>query len=1061
MAEKIVYSKYSNDRIEKYCIATDIIERDGNIIVRKKALNNQANEHINKLLFSEKELITQFKQSRFEVNKIIDSSDGIVEFEFIHGKTFDCILDEYLENNDFGGLIKTMRNFFHEMETVAVERFSVNKEFQYYFGDVAISEGELSMPYGNIDLIFQNVIVDPDDKWHIIDYEWFLDCMLPIKYIKYRAILLYVYGLSKRNVLIERNIFGEFDISSEDRLVFEQMETNFQCAIKENHMQLGDFYRLMPAPSINVNCLLSEKESNMIEVYYDYGNDFTETDKLRFASFPIHIPIGENVKAVRIDPMSTQGCVCLKEMVDDQGSELSCMTSGERVEENIYYFKQEDPYFIINDIHKGCRFINVDMETNLSGQHIELYLNKEQKEKTNLQNEKSNLQNEKSNLQNEIEHLKQSNIELEQDKQRLGVENQDLQCRIQMLEQSIEKIYHSWSWKITKPLRSLFEVIYKGIHRFKFTALLYDGTRYLILNGVRSTYRRIKELYGTSKTVMTEADFMLTDDIVTEQRNTVFEYAPKISILVPLYNTPEKFLCEMIDSVVNQTYGNWELCLADGSDEQNKVVKKICRTYSKKDARIVYKHLDENRGISDNTNACIDMATGDYIGLFDHDDLLTQDALYEVVKRINEKDNVDVVYTDEDKYLYDSKNSSGKFVEPHFKSDFNIDLFRTNNYICHFFVVRKSIVDKVGGFRKEYDGSQDYDFIFRCVEQARCIEHISKILYHWRIHANSTAANPQSKMYCYEAGKHAIESHLQRKGIEAAVEMTEHLGFYRVKYPVRGEPLVSIIIPNKDEKKTLKKCIDSILKKTSYRNYEIVIVENNSETQEIFDYYNSLSAYDNIHVKCWEHEFNYSKINNYGVEYAKGDYILLLNNDVEIITENWIEEMLSNCQRDEVGITGAKLLYPDNTVQHCGVIMGLGGIAGHAFVGLDGNHPGYFGRAFIQQNLSAVTAACLMVSRKVFNEVGGLEESLKVAFNDVDFCLKVREAGYLIVMNPNVKLYHYESKSRGAEDTPEKQARFESEVNFMFKKWQVVLESGDPYYNRNLTLVKGDFSKKE
>lgn len=517
-------------------------------------------------------------------------------------------------------------------------------------------------------------------------------------------------------------------------------------------------------------------------------------------------------------------------------------------------------------------------------------------------------------------------------------------------------------------------------------------------------------------------------------------------------------MIEMIESVRNQTYGNWQLCLADGSDAEHNEVEKRCKYYSKIDSRVVYKKLKVNGGISENTNACLELADGEYIGLFDHDDLLTPDCLFEVIKRINEKENVDIVYTDEDKLLYDPTKTNSDFVEPHFKSDFNLDLFRTNNYICHFFVVRKSIVDIVGGFRSEYDGSQDYDFIFRCVEQARTIEHISKILYHWRIHANSTAANPQSKMYCYDAGKRAIESHLKRVGVTADVEMTEHLGFYRVKYPVTGNPLVSIIIPNKDEHNTLKKCIDSILLKSTYENYEIIIVENNSVTDEIFAYYDELKNNSKIKVVYWKEGFNYSKINNFGVRQANGEFLLLLNNDVEVLTENWIEEMLSNCQREEVGITGAKLIYPDNTVQHCGVIMGLGGIAGHAFVGLDANHPGYFGRAVIQQDLCAVTAACLMVRRDVYDKVQGLEETLTVAFNDVDFCLKVRKAGYLVVMNPNVRLYHYESKSRGAEDTPEKLERFKRECSYMAKNWRDILVEGDPYYNPNLTLIRGDFS---
>lgn len=570
---------------------------------------------------------------------------------------------------------------------------------------------------------------------------------------------------------------------------------------------------------------------------------------------------------------------------------------------------------------------------------------------------------------------------------------------------------------------------------------------------VRKTMRRVK---GEPAEVALPEWNVLTHKEIEVQKSKEFTQKHRFSILVPLYNTPIHFLKEMVDSVASQTYSEWELCLADGSDEEHGEVGDWCRAYTQKDSRVKYRKLEENRGISDNTNACMDMATGDFIALFDHDDLLTPDALYEAMEVLEKNWKVDVIYTDEDKINSDST----VYSEPHFKSDFNIDLLRSNNYICHFFMVRKEIVDKVGGLRTLYNGSQDYDFIFRCVEQARVVYHIPKVLYHWRMHENSTAANPESKMYCYDAGKRAIESHLERMGVEAKVSMTDYLGFYRVKYPVKGEPLVSIIIPNKDEATTLNICLHSILEKTTYKNYEIIIVENNSTNPDTFAYYDTLEKYKNIKVVEWLDNFNYPKINHYGISHSKGEYLIFLNNDTEILTSDWIEELLGNCQRPEVGITGAKLYYPDDKIQHAGVIVGLGGVAGHAFSCHDRKDPGYFARAIVQQDLSAVTAACFMVSRKIYDEVGGMEIQLQVAFNDVDFCLKVRDKGYLVVYNPNVELYHYESKSRGFEDTPRKHARFEREVNFMKARWEKVLSKGDPYYNPNLTLVRGDFSPK-
>lgn len=549
-----------------------------------------------------------------------------------------------------------------------------------------------------------------------------------------------------------------------------------------------------------------------------------------------------------------------------------------------------------------------------------------------------------------------------------------------------------------------------------------------------------------------------------------FEEEVVISVLVPLYNTPLFFLKEMIHSVLDQSYSGWELCLADGSDEEHAWVGDWCREIVKKDGRVKYRKLEENGGISENTNVCIQMASGDYLALFDHDDLLTPDALYEVRKAILER-QADVIYTDEDKVNGDST----VYSEPHFKSDFNLDLLRANNYICHFFVVKKEIVDLVGGLRSEYNGSQDYDFIFRCVEQANQIVHIPRVLYHWRMHENSTAANQQSKLYCYTAGQRAIASHLERCGIEGEVLMQEHLGFYRVDYPVQGEPLVSILIPNKDEKETLKGCIDSIFQKSSYRNFEIIVIENNSVEAETFAYYSELQGggtedrgdekgrikRERVRVVEWKGEFNFSKINNYGVSFASGEYLLFLNNDMEVISADWIERMVANCQRKEVGVVGAKLYYPDRTIQHAGVIIGLGGIAGHAFSRQLGIEPGYFARAVCQQDLSAVTAACMMVSQADFDFVGGFDEKLGVAFNDVDFCLKIRHiCKKLVVFDPNVELFHYESKSRGAEDTPQKQKRFHQEIVRFAEKWEEDLR-GDPYYNPNLTLIAGDFSLKK
>ena len=573
------------------------------------------------------------------------------------------------------------------------------------------------------------------------------------------------------------------------------------------------------------------------------------------------------------------------------------------------------------------------------------------------------------------------------------------------------------------------------------------GFSYLKQYGFQEFKVRLSERFEKEEVDYNEwcKNDILTDEERRAQRERIWEYPPLISVVVPIYKTPEVFLRQMIESVTAQTYPHWQLCIADGSGDTAET-KRIVDNYLS-DKRIKYKILAENLGIADNTNAAMELADGDYIALFDHDDLLSENALYEVADRIY-KTGAEIVYTDEDKVTSDLSER----YQPNFKPDFNLDLLRSNNYICHLLVVKKTLVQEVGGQKKEFDGAQDHEFLFRCVEKAKGIEHIPKVLYHWRVHKASTADNPLSKKYAYDAGKRAVTEHIRRCGEEAEVTDTLFPGFYRAKYQVTGEPLVSIIIPNKDEKETLKKCLDSIKEKSTYHNYEIIIVENNSTSQEIFDYYKEIDGKDGIRVVYWKSGFNYSALNNFGFTFAKGDYILCLNNDVTVITPDWLERMIGQCQRKEIGIVGVKLYYPDDTIQHAGVIIGIGGVAGAMFVGMARERSGYLRKAILQQDLSAVTAACMMVDRKAWEAAGGFNEDLAVAFNDIDFCLKVREEGYLVVYEPNVELYHYESKSRGYEDTPEKQKRFLSEINYMKAHWSEILTKGDPYYNENFSL---------
>ena len=543
-----------------------------------------------------------------------------------------------------------------------------------------------------------------------------------------------------------------------------------------------------------------------------------------------------------------------------------------------------------------------------------------------------------------------------------------------------------------------------------------------------------------------------------KQRKTTFAYNPKISFVVPLYKTPEKYLRRLVESLQEQTYSNWELCFSDGSGAQSPLTG-LLKELTAKEKRIKYVSHEEALQISENTNSAIELATGDFIAFADHDDELTPNALFECVKALNDKPETLVIYTDEDKMSMDGH----KFFQPHFKPDYNPDLLCTVNYICHLFVVSRKVIEKTGGLRSEFDGAQDYDFVFRCVETVKPEEicHIPKILYHWRCHEDSTAENPESKLYAFEAGKRAVQEHYNRIGVKAEVFKGEYLGLYRTKFIRDYDPLISVIIPNKDHIDDLKRCMDSIEKNSTYKNYEYIIVENNSTDPATFEYYKKLEAENpKVHMVYWDGVFNYSAINNYGASFAKGEYLLLLNNDTEIINPDCLEELLGYCMREDVGAVGARLYYEDDTIQHAGVVIGFGGIAGHCFVQQKRGTTGYCHRIICAQDYSAVTAACMMVKRSAFDAVGGLSEELAVAFNDIDFCMKLRQAGYLIVYNPYAELYHYESKSRGLEDTPEKVARFNKEIAAFEKKWPDILKNGDPYYNPNLTLKSQDFSLK-
>lgn len=541
-------------------------------------------------------------------------------------------------------------------------------------------------------------------------------------------------------------------------------------------------------------------------------------------------------------------------------------------------------------------------------------------------------------------------------------------------------------------------------------------------------------------------------EIEKEKVAKAFKYRPKVSIIVPVYNTNEKWLRLCIESVLRQVYDNWELCIVDGGSTERHI-RRVLEEYAKQDARITVKFLTENKGIAGNSNEAFGIANGEFVGFLDHDDELASSALYEVVKLLQKDQDIDFIYSDEDKI-----SLSGKRLDPHFKPDWSPDTLYSCNYISHFSVIRKSIIEELGGFREGYDGSQDYDLFLRVVERTQKIAHIPKVLYHWRMVPRSAASSSNAKPYAYIAAKKAIKNSLNRRKVEAEVFNGPSAGFYRVKYKINGNPKVSIIIPTSDEVKILQRCIQSILGKTKYDNYEIFIVDNLSAQLATFKYYDEVKSNPKIRIIKYDETYNFSKINNYAVSQVDSEYIIFLNNDTEIISWEWLTAMLEHVQREEVGIAGALLYYPNNTIQHAGVIIGINGVAGYSFRNFLSKDPGYFNRARIVQNVSAVSGACMMIKKSVFEKVGGFDDFFNIAFSDIDLCLKAREKCYLIVYTPYAKLYHYESIRKDYEDTPEKKVMFEKDIEYFKKKWKDVLAKGDPYYNPNLTLDKEDFS---
>ncbi len=816
-----------------------------------------------------------------------------------------------------------------------------------------------------------------------------------------------------------------------------------------------DYERTLRIKNHAINVAKAQEVLAMI--YPVNGNDFDESKKIDIWTKGNKISyqcfFDDSVRAFRFDPADNDYCIVKNIKFTQNRVPVDYRVLNGIVLGDFLLFRTKDPQILI-DIPEGVSEIEINATIypikddcvldlidyflyGLEQSNVKLEQSRMQLEATTSEFEKRNqhfmdeakdLEMEAIKLNDELYYTKTKLNSMEEKYNNLDRDYCKTVTQRDHYKREFEAISLSTVWRLSKPLRRVFD---------------------RLRNGKPKRGRNISKQYPRLRKPSFE--------VLETQKRHRFERNIKISILVPLYNTPIKFLRDMIDSVKMQTYVNWELCLADGSDADKEYVENTCRKYLKRDSRIKYKRLDKNEGIAGNTNRCFELASGEFLALLDHDDVLHPSALYEVMKAIELK-HADFVYTDEATFE----------VEPfmpswiHCKPDFAIDTLRAVNYICHFSAFKRDLFEEVGGMSSEHDGSQDYDLILKLSEKAKDIVHIPQILYFWRSHSGSVASDVSIKPYCITAAEKALNDHYKRLGISANAKLAPDVeSMYKTDYEIIGNPLISIIIPNNDHADDLRRCIRSIYSASSYKNYEIIIIENNSKSRETFDLYEELKKHENLSILTWDKPFNYSEINNFGVEYAKGEHLLFLNNDIEVITDNWLEEMLMYAQREDVGAVGAKLLYFDNTIQHAGVIFGMGGVAGHIHKNHDFLSPGYAMRLKHAQNFSAVTAACMMMRKEVFYEVGKLNEGFQIAFNDVDLCMRIRKKGYLIVFTPFAQLYHYESKSRGTEDTFEKQKRFQSEISRFAFIWQKELNDGDPYFNPNFSLDVEDYIIKQ
>ncbi len=1008
--KKIIFSKFSNERAKRFAIRTDILlDETGVRTVRKTAAYPEGKEHVNRIPLWEKRLSDQFAGAGLCVNQVLSCEDGQVEFAFLEDTQ---VLEEQIaqlykkgrKEESFALLMRAL----DLLRSCASVPFAHTEPFAEVFGNRSLPEGLLCMPVTDLDMTAENLLLRPGDaKWHLIDYEWTFDFPIPVDFLIYRFVRYFFFrNFASLGEKVE--LFYEMaGIRPREQAVYAKMEDAFQDYVTGGHVPVRDLYA-----DISPGCLILQQTDALKN-----GSDLLGDSTIVTTLYLFSDASGKNFHEIQAKMKREADGSFAAEFAIDPETPVQRMR-WDPVEGRMCHVRIRE---VLSDKNRALALVP-DNGFPQDGAHVFWTFDPVYQVIGDFRGMK------KLVIRGEIQFLDAA-AKIEELRARAG--------RLDAAEQKIAAIEASKGYRVLEKMRRLRNRIKHWLARL--------ADRLTPKSGADGSYHAWYMRHCAQKGER------------SMQRAHVLPFQPKISLLACADNVSISPLRAMMDSVLAQSYENWELLVTEKSGAQD--MRALLDEYARRDARIRPVYPSAEQTLSNGRTAALPFAAGDFAGFLDGEDLLAPEALYETALAMQDP-MADVIYTDED-----SVDAQGKrYADPLLKPDFSPDLLRSYPYIGHLLLVRKSLLDLLTDLPDERSEAADYALALRCTECARNVRHVAKILYHKRQSAEQPQdieqleAQPQDtvQLRAFEDGKKVLEAHISRMGLTGEVRPAANLpGAYHVSYRPEGSPLVSVIIPNRDHTEDLDRCIRSILDNSTYRNLEIVVVENNSQEEGTFPYYEKIrSAYPQVRTVVWDGPFNFSAINNFGAQSARGDYLLFLNNDTDLIAPDSIGEMAGMAARPDVGIVGAKLLYADGTVQHAGIVYGIGGFAEHIFHGMAGDAPGYMGRAAVTGNVSAVTGACMMMRREVFEAVGGFPEEYPIAVNDVELCMRIGAAGYRIVFQPEALWHHYESKSRGYEDTPEKRERLMGEIGRFRERWGAVVDAGDPYYNPNFSREK-------